>query len=413
MKKILILLFLIVFIILLTSCEGAEDAAYAKDEEVVLPRSGEYSVLPGKADEAEEAEEGTQDKEEAEDAVNAEPADILSEYISAMDSGALAGQMVFAACPELGAAEFIAKYQPGGLILFGRNINGKTAEELAGEIELYQENAVLPLFIGADEEGGDVVRISSNTQIRASRFSSPRKLITNGGSSALRQEMKEKAALLTSLGVNVNLAPVCDLTTEETSFMYSRSVPGDADEAAEYIFEMTSEMESGGLSTVLKHFPGYGDNGDTHTSVITDERAAEEFEDGFKTFAAGIEAGSGAVLVSHNIINAFDPEYPASLSNAVIDLMREKLGGDIVAITDDLQMDAVSSRYSLSEAAVLAVNAGEDMLICWDAAVAIGALSAAIENGEIPRARAEEAVRRILDWKVNAGLIETESLKIY
>ena len=301
----------------------------------------------------------------------------------------------------------IRQVKPGGIILLGNNIDGETKETLSQKLAGFQEISEIPLLIAADEEGGTVCRVSAYKAFRVSRFRSPRKCVEAGGLEALIEETREKTELLLSLGINVDLAPVCDLAEDKESFMYARAVPGTPQEASEYIAQMVKTMEQGGLGAVLKHFPGYGENGDTHTSVVTDTREKEHFyEADFLPFAAGAAAGDGAVMVSHNIVTAFDADLPASLSPAVLAALREVCGEDVVAMTDDLSMDAVSSRVSLGRAAVLAVCAGEDMILCFDAQTAADALAAAIADGTISRARAEEAVYRVLSWKLRLGLLE-------
>lgn len=365
-----------------------------------------FSVLPGAP---------SQEEPEPQDDVLPEPEPLTEEerievYIRAlldeMTDAQLAGQMILAACPTSDANTMIDTVQPGGIILFSNNIDGQTPQTLSEELAGYQDILQIPMLVAVDEEGGSVARISRSTAFRAERFSSPRKLLKNGGVDALTAEMTEKAQLLTSLGINVNLAPVCDLATNEAAFMYSRALPGTVDEVCGYIEKMVAAMEANGLGTVLKHFPGYGDCGDTHTDVIIDDRPQETFYAAdFLPFQAGIEAGSRAVLVSHNIVTAFDAELPASLSPEMLRVVREMLGEDVVAITDDLQMSAVSSRWTLAEAVVMAIDAGEDLVICFDGYTAADALTQAITDGRISRERAEESVRRILLWKIELGLL--------
>ncbi len=410
-RRIALLLIITCFMgFMLTACEKKAESAQTAEAvpEDTAPKTTGVSVLPGKEKDEEPESESVPEPEPPRELTPEEKRTaFLQDMISGMDDAALAGQMVFVACPTSGAKEMIEQAKPGGLILLGNTIDGETKETLSKKLAEFQEISAIPLLIGADEEGGTVCRVSSHTAFRASRFRSPRKCIADGGADALMAETQEKTELLTSLGINVNLGPVCDLAQDEDSFMYARAVPGTPTEAARYIVQMVTAMQEGGLGTVLKHFPGYGENGDTHTSVVTDVREKDGFYTAdFLPFAAGIAAGSGAVMVSHNIVTAFDPDLPASLSPAMLAALREVCGEDVVAMTDDLSMDAVSSRFSLARAAVLAVQAGEDMILCFDAETAADALAAAIADGTIPRERAEEAVYRILSWKLDLGLIE-------
>ena len=422
MKKklsfILIFAFLLAFI--LSSCGekpiSPENTAQEAENVEPADETPSYSVIPGKKEEAveetvdEELPEG--DEEPVQEEIPPEPTQeeleemYIDELVSSMTDAELAGQLVFCGCPQQGAAEFVERCQPAGLILFGYNIDGETRETLSNKLADYQSKSKIPLLIGVDEEGGTVARVSAFPAFRASRFSSPRKLIENGGVDALRAETEEKASLLSTLGINVNLAPVCDLAKTQGTFMYSRALPGTTQEVCEYVKEIVTLTASGGVGTVLKHFPGYGECGDTHTAVVTDSRARESFyTDDFRPFTAGVEAGSGAVLVSHNIVPAFDAENPASLSAEMLKVLREELGEDLVVMTDDLEMDAVASRYSLGEAAVKAILAGEDIALCSNGEPAVNALAQAMADGTLSRERAEESVRRVLAWKMKIGLI--------
>ena len=131
------------------------------------------------------------------------------------------------------AAQTAAKYHLGGYILFGRDFDGLTADEVKANIQSYQDASEIPMLIGTDEEGGTVVRVSSS--LRDEPFMSPRDYYTSGGWEAVEGAEEEKADLLLSLGINVNLAPVCDVTGDPDLFMYERSFSGDADEVSEFV----------------------------------------------------------------------------------------------------------------------------------------------------------------------------------
>ena len=158
---------------------------------------------------------------------------------------------------------------------------------------------------------------------------------------------------------------------------------------------------------MLKHFPGYGSNRDTHTGVVTDVRPWEQFEScDLLPFKAGIEAGASAVLVSHNIVTCLDGNLPASLSPAVYDLLRQELGFTGVAITDDLAMDAVEDYARGGSAAVMALQAGADIVLTDKPEENIAQVRAALDSGELSSQRLQEAVLRILLWKLELGVIQ-------
>lgn len=317
------------------------------------------------------------------------------------------GQMFIARCPESNAASKVSEYKIGGYILFGRDFSGKTKSDVISNIKSYQNEAEIPLFIGVDEEGGTVNRVSTNSNFRAVPFWSPQDLYAEGGFDLIRSDAKEKCELLNSLGINLNFAPVCDVSQNKNDFIYSRSFGKDAELTSTYVTEVVKTMVQESTGSVLKHFPGYGNNSDTHTGVAYDNREYSTFENSdFLPFKAGIEAGASMVLVSHNVVSCMDKEMPASLSTNVHSILREKLGFNGVIITDDLVMEGVRSFASDKEIAVQAVKAGNDMLCCTDFEVQIPAVIEAVKNGDISEQRINESVLRILKLKISLGIIK-------
>lgn len=302
------------------------------------------------------------------------------------------------------ALKAIDKYAPGGYVLYATHFAGQKPESLRKTIEKCQAESRIPMLMAVDEEGGSTSRISLYKSYRKSKFLSPQALNKEGGIPAVRADARDKAALLLSLGINVNLAPVADVPEKKSDFIYSRAFSTDPFETAKYIAAVVEESGAAGLGVVLKHFPGYGNNRDTHFSAVVDKRPLETFENrDFLPFEAGFEAGAGAVMVAHNIVECFDDELPASLSPAINQALRG-LGFDGVAITDGLSMKAVSKKYGLKEAAVLAVEAGNDMLDLNDYKTGITAVLKAVKSGRITEARVDQSVRRILRWKLKLGL---------
>ena len=167
-------------------------------------------------------------------------------------------------------------------------------------------------------------------------------------------------------------------------------------------------MSADGLGSVLKHFPGYGNNVDTHTGIAVDQRPLETFEaSDFLPFQAGTEAGGGktAGLVSHNIMAAVDDTLPASLSPAVHDLLREQLGFDGVVMTDDLAMEAVAAYSADGAVAVMALEAGNDLVITTDYRTQIPKVIEAVESGALSEDTIDTACRRVLTWKQELGML--------
>jgi len=317
------------------------------------------------------------------------------------------GQMFFARCPEKAAAEKAAEYHLGGYVLFSCDFQDKTKTQVISDIQGYQNAAKIPLLIGVDEEGGSVNRLSLYREFRAVPFWSPEDLYKEGGWDLIISDTEEKSTLLKTLGINVNLAPVCDVSTDSTDFIHDRAFGQDASQTAKYVKTVVETMNSMKMGSVLKHFPGYGNNVDTHTGISYDKRSCESFASSdFLPFAAGIESGAGAVLVSHNIVACMDMKNPASLSTEVHRILRDEFGFEGVIMTDDLYMDAIRKYSDEQKAAVTAVLAGNDLLLCTDFEVQILAVLAAVQDGTITENQIEKAVTRILRWKLDLGIVK-------
>ena len=336
----------------------------------------------------------------------------LNARIAEMTLEEKVGQLFFVRCPETDAAEDVETYHLGGLLLFGRDYKDAGGAWLAEDaftsaLASYQAAADIPLFIGSDEEGGTVTRASRNPNLFSSPLKSPQELYAASGMDGLLEETLRYNERLKALGVNVNFAPVCDVSTDPGDFIYARSFGKDAQTTADYITRVVPVYEQAGVACVLKHFPGYGNNADTHTGIAVDERTYESFETAdFLPFSAGIAAGAPFVLVSHNIVNCMDDTLPASLSPKVHEVLRGTLGFDGLIVTDDLAMDAVSSYAQNGSAAVLALLAGNDMIVTTDYQEQIPQVIAAVERGELDEREIDAHVYRVLHEKQALGLID-------
>lgn len=334
------------------------------------------------------------------------PVDPVRQMISDMSLEQRVGQLFLARCNADTAAADIRQYHLGGLVLFGSDFENQTPNSMRQTIAAYQNSAEKPLLMAVDEEGGDVTRISQFPAFRDRRFSSLRKRYDQGGLEGVLAEEEEKCRLLSDLGINVNLGPVCDITTEPEAFMYSRSLGQDAQTTAEVTASTVNLMNAFSIGSVLKHFPGYGNNVDTHTGIAVDTRALSELEErDMIPFTAGIQAGCGAVMVGHIIVEALDRELPASLSPAVHRYLREELGFSGVIMTDDLVMQAITDQYGAGEAAVMAVLAGNDLLCSTEYAVQYQAVLQAVLDGRIDIDVLNSALRNVLEWKISLGLL--------
>ena len=368
------------------------------------------------AEEAPQEPAASQVQEEPETPPEPTPEELAAQQIedllSSLTLEEKVGQLFFVRVPDADAAADVSTYHLGGYILFGRDTADKTADALIQTIQSYQDAAAadtgIPLLIGVDEEGGTVVRVSSNPHLRASKFRSPQRAHADGGMEAVLADTREKDILLSALGFNVNLAPVADVSTDPGDFIYDRTLGQDAAATADYVSQVVTQMSGDGMGSVLKHFPGYGNNIDTHTGIAVDERPLENFTNAdFLPFQAGTEAGGGrtAVLVSHNIMAAVDDTLPASLSPAVHDLLREQLGFDGVVMTDDLAMEAVAAYSADGAVAVMALEAGNDLIITTDYRTQIPKVIEAVEGGTLSEDTIDTACRRVLTWKQALGLL--------
>jgi beta-N-acetylhexosaminidase len=300
----------------------------------------------------------------------------------------------------------IQQYHLGGFVLFGADFRNETKESMLEKITSYQAVSGLPMLIAVDEEGGTVTRISQYPAFRDSKFYSVRDLYAGGGMEWVLAVEEEKCNLLRSLGLNVNLGPVCDISTDRNAFMYRRSLGQDADTTAGFVSDVVSLMGEHQVGSVLKHFPGYGNNTDTHTGIAVDCRPLEELESNdLVPFAAGIRAECDSIMISHTIVEALDPVLPASLSPEAHRYLRQEMGFEGVIMTDDLVMQAITDQYGAGEAAVLAVLAGNDLLCSTEYVLQYEAVLAAVLEGRIDIDTLNNAVRNVLEWKMELGLI--------
>lgn len=311
------------------------------------------------------------------------------------------GQLFLVRYDKNMALSWIKDYYASGYILFAKDFDNHTKESIKSELSSLKENSDIPLVFAVDEEGGYVTRVSRYKAFRDEKFLSPREVYESSGEEGLESIEKEKGELLLSLGINLNLAPVADVSTDSNDFINNRTFNRNAEETADLIGHMVDYANDVGISSSLKHFPGYGNNVDTHTGVAIDERSYDNFiNNDYLPFEAGIKKNVPTILVSHNIIRCIDSEYPATLSKKVITgELRNKLNFSGIVITDDLSMGAVSSYVNNNSAAVLAINAGNDLIITSDFTNMYNSVLDAVHNKKIKMETIDTAVRRILAWK--------------
>ncbi len=318
------------------------------------------------------------------------------------------GQMFYSSCPEKFGGDYARQYHLGGYVLFGSDFEDKSKDKVIENVSSYINSQKVPMTISVDEEGGTVTRIGAKKALSDHEFRSPRELYEEGGIELIKKDAEEKSKLLKSLGIDVNLAPVCDISVKESDFMYDRSLGQNAEITSEFVSAVTEISQNNGVSVTLKHFPGYGNNNDTHTGIAIDNRSYESFEKkDFLPFKAGIDAGAHLVMVSHNIVNCMDSTKPASLSADVHKILREELGFTGIIVTDDLTMDAIKQYSGQYTPAVAAVLAGNDMIAIGNTMLeeSITSVREAVNSGVIDEKIIDHAVMRILAWKYSKNMM--------
>lgn len=312
-------------------------------------------------------------------------------------------QLLLVRVPEENAKDILKENQFGGYLFFERDFESKNENEVKSMISDFQSVSKIPILTAVDEEGGKVVRISSNARLREEPFKSSRQLYTQGGFDLIKTDTIEKSQFLTNLGLNLNLAPVVDVSTNSADYMYERTLGENSELTSQYAKTVIEAAKGSKVSYTLKHFPGYGNNDDTHQESVTDNRTYEEIRDiDLPPFKSGIEAGAEAVLVSHNIVNSIDSANPASLSPEIHNILRNDLSFTGIIMTDDLEMGALDS---ITDTAIKALLAGNDLLITTNYEDSIKSIKNAITTGDISEEFIDKLAFRILAWKYYKGLM--------
>ena len=329
---------------------------------------------------------------------------VVEDRLAKMTLEEKVGQLFWARVPDNHQIEDLQSYHLSGYILFGRDFEGQTLEDMKALTSSYQAASKTPLLIGSDEEGGAVTRISS---ILDTPFQSPMTLYQQGGMEAILSDTRLKDEVLKSVGVNAGLFPVADLASDPSAFIYDRTIGQDAQTTASYVKQVVEELQKNKVGSTLKHFPGYGDNGDSHTDIIQDNRSLDDLRQAdFLPFQAGIDAGADSILVSHNILTKIDT-VPSSISPKINEILRKELNFKGVIMTDDLDMAGLADFVSQDEAALQVILAGNDLILGSSYQTQIPYLLKKISSGDLTEERIDESVRRILAWKYDLGLFDT------
>lgn len=293
------------------------------------------------------------------------------------------------------------QYHMGGVILFDRNMESpEQVKQLTSDLQV-QSNEKVPLFIGIDEEGGDVVRMAEKLTPPPSQ----KEIGATGDIEQAKTWAIKTAESLKDMGINVNFAPVADVGSND-----KRSYSTDANTVIDFVRAATKGYQQENIIYSLKHFPGIGKGKvDSHVDsssidVVKEVLMTEDILP-FKTIIDENEPNDYFILVSHLKYPALDEEYPASLSSKIMtDLLRNELGYKGIIITDDMEMGAVANHNDFRSIGVNAVKAGADIvLVCHEyqhqQEVYLGLLDA-VNSGEISQERIDESVKRIIKVKL-------------
>jgi len=302
-------------------------------------------------------------------------------------------------------SELIEEKNIGGVIYFDRNMSSpKQVAELSNSLQQSTGNSStqLPLMLAVDQEGGDILRMRE----QVSPIPSQQKLGNHADAKQVYEVAKLNGAELESMGIHINFAPVLDLSTTDR-----RSFGEDPEKVYQYGRKAIQGLNDSSITGALKHFPGNGrSNIDPHIETSSVESTQLDLENSdiypFKQIIKEMDNQKFFVMVTHIKYPAYDQEKPASLSHAIIeDLLREKLGYEGVVITDDLEMGAVNKYFSYKDMGKEALLAGADiLLVCHqyeNQLEVYNGIIEAVQKGEIPMERIDEAVERVLTYKLN------------
>lgn len=291
-------------------------------------------------------------------------------------------------------------YPAGTIILFAKNI--ETPEQTKRLIASYRALSRVPLMICVDEEGGRVARIAKNKNFGIVNVPPALETVTEEKAEANGFAI---GTYLSSLGFNADFAPVADVwTNNENTVIGDRAFSRDPNKAAVLVKASIKGFHKAGTKTAIKHFPGHGDTReDSHTSSAKSMKTWEQLKDcEMIPFKAGINAGTDMVMIAHiHTPNADAENLPATLSHTwITDRLRGELGFNGVVVTDAMGMKAISEYYESTKAAIMAINAGCDIILMpHDYAKVFDGIIKAVEDGTISEDRINESVERILLMK--------------
>ena len=300
-----------------------------------------------------------------------------------------------------------AAYPVGGLLISRPSlVDPEQTTALTADLqETARQITGLPLFLCVDEEGGTVVRVAGNDAFGVEDPGDAAAIGATGDPDAAFEAARGIGTYLKPLGLNMDFAPVCDIASTPESTMAQRSFGATTTTVALMVAAQVRGFHESGILCCAKHFPGIGDSmADSHDGAIaSNDTLAQMRTEELIPFAAAIEQGADFVMVGHIACPGITgDDTPASLSPVIIgDLLRGELGYEGIVVTDSLEMKAVSERCAPSRQAVLAIQAGNDMVLDpVDFPAAYQGLLDAVRSGEVPEERIDQSLARIIRVKL-------------
>ena len=303
-----------------------------------------------------------------------------------------------------------SKYPVGGLVYNSQNLSSQSqAQEMLEGLQSYALEATgLGLFFAVTEEGADNAVCASN--LGTTMFDSMRSIGETRNSGLAYEVGSTQSAELTALGFNVNFAPDADvLTNDANTTIANRSFGSESDDVSEMVSQVVYGLTSGGMLSCTKYFPGIGSSGSSWYNGYnsTDITYEELQETDLLPFQAAIDAGTPMIMVSDVLYTKLDEDNPACLSPAIVTgILRNEMGFDGIIVSSALNNAPISTYYTSANAAVQAISAGCDMLLCVSSiSSVINAVTTAVENGTIEESQIDASCIRILSAKVRYGII--------
>ncbi len=303
---------------------------------------------------------------------------------------------------------FLRHYPVGGVVFFGNHI--KSPEQLQTSVQKIRSSAKIPLLLSIDEEGGRVARIGNHPKFQVPKVGTAQSVGATGDPEQARNMGSTIGQYLKAYGFDLNFAPVADVfTNPKNTVIGDRAFGSDPYLVAEMVLAAMDGLHSQGIMTCIKHFPGHGDTrGDTHDGFVAMDKTWQQLRScEIIPFAAALPE-TDMVMVAHiTTPNITSDGLPASLSREMItDKLRGELGYQGLIITDSLAMGAISEGFTSAEAALLALEAGVDILLMpEDFTQAYEGILRAVLEGRVTRSRIAESVLRILELKEKYGML--------